>query len=311
MMVRMLVAALVLATVLPATDQYQIVARGLSNVGIFALFFFNGLRLSRSDVVDGLRNTQLIIPIILWCFGAMAMAGYGLYWLGSDLLPPLVAMGLLYLGVMPSTVQSATAYSSMANGNVASSVVIAGVTNVLGIFVCAPIFASMSGGAQVDLGYDGLTKLFLILLLPFTLGQILQSRLRNWMNSRSQLIVWLDRSAIAIAVYVAFSAAVEQDVWGRLDLAAWGILFALLTALLVFAFYGAWSLSGIVGLTHQDRISFTFAGAHKSIAMGAPLALILFPPVEAGLILVPLLIYHLLQLIVSAPVADRFRIMSR
>lgn len=305
-MIRMLVLAILLATFLPVTGQALEIAYGVSNVAVFVLFFLNGIRLSRDDVARGIRNLRLLIPLAFWCFGAMAAAGYGLSLLAAGLVPPLIAMGLLYLGALPSTVQSATAYTSMAGGNVASSVVSAALLNILGVFISAPIFAWLSGGAYVDMGLDGLIKLFLILLLPFGLGQLLQYRFSPWLKSHPALIGWMDRTAISIAVYVAFSGAVEQGIWTRLDVVSWAWLLALLCLLLVIAYGGAWLLSGVLSLKRGDRISFMYSGAHKSIAMGAPLALVMFPPATAGLILVPLLVYHLLQLVVSAPIAARF-----
>ena len=306
-MIAMLIAAIGLASIVPATGPYQGIAQSASNAAIFALFFLNGIRLSRADIAAGMRNLRFLLPLVMWCFGAMSLAGFGLYWVGSGSLPILVALGLLYLGAMPSTVQSATAYTSIARGNIASSVVAVAVINILGVFLAAPIFAWMSGGAFVDLGFTSLTKLFGVLILPFALGQILQARLKDWLAARKTLIGWMDRTAIAIAVYVAFSGAVAQGVWTKLDGRSWLILLALLTAFLLFAFIGAWLLTKMLRLNYGDRIAFTFAGAQKSVAMGAPLALILFPAEEAGLILVPLLIYHLLQLIISAPLANRFR----
>lgn len=306
LMVRLLIAAILLAAILPATGNWRVVAQNVSNVGIFVLFFLNGIRLSRTDVLEGLGNWRLLIPLIIWCFGAMALAGWGLSILSIGMLPPLVAMGFLYLGVLPSTVQSATAYTSMAGGNVASSVVSAALLNILGVFISAPIFAWLSGGAAVQIGPDGLIKIFLILLLPFALGQLLQARLKGVLASHPTLIGWLDKIAIATAVYVAFSGAVEQDLWNTLGVAAWGWLLGLVVLLLIFAFAGSWLMSAMLKLPQSNQISFTFAGAHKSIAMGAPLALVIFSAEDAGLILVPLLIYHLLQLVVSAPLANRF-----
>ncbi len=311
LMVRMLILAIALATILPATGAARDTAQLVSNVGIFVLFFLNGIRLSRGDVATGIGNWRLLLPLILWCFGAMAIAGWGLRALSTAILPPLVALGFLYLGVLPSTVQSATAYTSLAGGNVASSVVSAALLNILGVFISAPIFAWFSGGAIVELGSDGLIKIFAILLLPFALGQFLQSRLKGVLADHPLAIGWMDRIAIAIAVYVAFSGAVEQDLWSRLDIVAWGWLTLLVSLALLFAFFGAWLVSRATALSDGDSISFTFAGAHKSIAMGAPLALVMFSADEAGLILVPLLIYHLLQLVVSAPLANRWAARQR
>lgn len=305
LMVRLLVLAIVLASIFPATGAGRGIAQGVSNGAIFLLFFLNGLRLPRAEVRRGLGHWRLLLPLTLWCFGAMALAGKGLELALDGVLPPLVALGFLYLGVLPSTVQSATAYSSLAGGNVASSVVAAALTNVLGVFVSAPLFAALGGGGAGALGADGLLKVVLILILPFAIGQLLQVRLSRWVGEHRGLVTWLDRLSIAIAVYVAFSGAVEQGLWAVVRPFDWVVLIGAVGAFLVFGFAGSWALGGAVGLGRGDRIAFLFAGAHKSVAMGAPLAAVLFPPQVAGMLLLPLLAYHLLQLVVSAPLASR------
>ena len=105
--------------------------------------------------------------------------------------------------------------------------------------------------------------------------------------------------------YVAFSGAVEQGLWTLVSPLEWLVLLLAVVMLLCAAFAGAWATASAVGLDRPDRIAFLFAGAHKSVAMGAPLAAVLFPPQVAGLALLPLLIYHLLQLVASAPLANR------
>lgn len=305
LMVRLLVLAIVLASVLPATGEGREIAQWVSNGAIFLLFFLNGLRLPRAEVRRGIGHWRLLLPLLAWCFVAMALAGKGLELALAGLLPPLVALGFLYLGVMPSTVQSATAYSSLAGGNVASSVVAAALANVLGVFVCAPLFALFGGGGVAEMGADGLVKVVAILIVPFAIGQALQMRLARWVGGHRELVTWLDRLSIAIAVYAAFSGAVEQGLWTRVGVAEWAMLLAGVLALLAVGFAVPWWLSGVLGLDRPNRIAFLFAGAHKSVAMGAPLAAVLFPPDVAGMVLLPLLAYHLLQLVASAPLANR------
>lgn len=311
LMVRLLVLAIVLAAVLPATGDARAFAQWVSNGAIFVLFFLNGLRLPRGEVLQGMRHWRFLLPLVVWCFGAMALAGKGLELGLTGALPPLVALGFLYLGVLPSTVQSATAYSSLAGGNVASSVVAAALTNILGVFICAPLFAALGGGGAVDMGLGGLAKVFGILILPFALGQMLQDRLSSWVGAHRELVTWMDRLSIAIAVYVAMSGAVEQGLWNTVGPAGWAVLLAGVTAMLFVGFVGAWLAGGWLGLVRGDRIAFLFAGAHKSVAMGAPLAAVLFPPYVAGLVLLPLLVYHLVQLVVSAPLATRLATAAR
>lgn len=304
-MVRLLLLAILLATYLPVTGEARPVAQTISNAAIFLLFLLNGLRLPRDEVLRGIGNWRFLAPLVLWCFGAMALAGWGISFAVDQLLPPTLALGFLYLGTLPSTVQSATAYSSLAGGNVASSVVAAALLNILGVFVTAPLFSAMAGSAGAGLDLSGLAKVGLILLLPFTIGQIAQGRVGGFVREHRRAATWMDRISIAIAVYVAFSAAVEQGIWRMLDPASMLLLVAVVAAFLLVGFGGAWLLGGALSLKRGDRIAMLFAGGQKSIAMGAPLATVLFPPAIAGIVLLPVLTYHLLQLVLSAPLANR------
>jgi sodium/bile acid cotransporter 7 len=304
-LVRLLLLAIVLASLVPVRGAAHDIAQYVSNAAIFVLFLLNGLRLPRAEVLHGMRHWRLLLPLALWCFGGMALAGFGLWKLTEGTLQATVALGFLYLGTLPSTVQSATAYSSIAGGNVAVSVVAAALLNVLGVFVSAPLFALLGGGDAVSLGTDGLVRIATILLLPFALGQLLQNRVGHWVRDHKTLATWMDRTSIAIAVYVAFSAAVEQGIWSLIDAGDWLELLAAIGAFLVIGFGGAWMLANLLRLSRPDAIAMLFSGGQKSIAMGAPLAAILFPPAEAGLVLLPVLLYHLLQLVLSAPIANR------
>lgn len=302
-LVRLLGVAILLASLLPVTGGGRDVAQAVANGAVFLLFLLNGLRLPRADVVQGIGNARFLLPLVVWCFGAMALAGWGLSLLLAGWLPPLVALGFLYLGTLPSTVQSATAYSSLAGGNVAASVVAAAVLNILGVFITAPLFSLMAGGEAAALDLAALEKVALVLLLPFVIGQLAQKRFGHFVREHRVLTVWMDRTAIAVAVYVAFSGAVEQGLWQRVGLSDWSVLFGAVCVLLALAFGGAWLLGGAMRLARGDRIALLFAGAQKSIAMGAPLATVLFGAGTAGLVLLPILVYHLLQLVLSAPLA--------
>lgn len=305
LMVRLLLVAIALAFVVPAAGDARETAQLVSNGAIFVLFLLNGLRIDRREIARGLANLRFLVPLAAWVFGAMALAGWAVAAAAGPWLAPEVALGFLFLGVLPSTVQSATSYTSLAHGNVALAVIAAAVVNILGVVVSAPLFAVMAGGAQASLGWDAIGRIALILVLPFAIGQAVQQHFRGWIAGQKARIVWIDRLVIALAVYVAFSGAVEQGVWQRLDAASWAAIAIGIAALLVFGHLGAWLLGGAVHLPLADRIAFLFSGAQKSAAIGVPLGAILFPVEIAGLVLVPLLLYHLVQLVVAAPLSTR------
>ncbi len=304
-MVRLLLAAIALSLVLPVQGEWRGAAQFISNAAVFLLFFLNGLRLPRHEVSAGIGNHRLLWPLVLWCYGAMALAGWLVWQGGQGWMPPLLALGFLYLGCLPSTVQSATAYSSLAGGNVASSVVAAALLNLLGVFITAPLFSALAGSANAGFNPDGLIKVVGILLVPFILGQIAQGWLGGWVKDNRSLVTGMDRTSIAIAVYVAFSGAVEQRFWTRVDAAGWAWLVFGVAVVLLVGHLGAWLVSGVLRLDRPNRITMLYAGAQKSIAMGAPLAAVLFPPAAAGVILLPILLYHLVQLVLAAPIAAR------
>ncbi len=305
-LVRLLILAIVMATIVPVTDAHRPIAEAASNAAIFLLFLLNGLRLPRTEVLRGMAHMRLLLPLALWSFGGMVLAGWGLAQAGGILsLPATVALGLLFLGALPSTVQSATAYSSLAGGNVAVSVVAAAFLNIVGVFLSAALFSLLAGSEATALDLEALERIALILLLPFVMGQLAQGRAGHLVRDHRRLTTWMDRLAIAVAVYVAFSGAVEQGLWQLVDLMDWAGLLLLVGIFLAVGFGGAWLLGGALRLERGDRIAFLFAGAQKSIALGAPLASVLFPPATAGLLLLPVLIYHLLQLVISAPLAAR------
>ena len=304
-MLRLLVLAVLLAALLPIPETQARTAQQIANVGIFTLFLLNGMRVSRSEIGRGLLNWRFILPLVFWVFGAMALIGLGLSKLVALGAPVLVATGFLYLGALPSTVQSATSYTTLADGNVGLAVISAALLNILGVFVSVPIFLLLGGVGEGVIGLDTIERIALILLLPFVLGQIAQGWTQGWVTRHKARVVWLDRLVIALAVYVAFSGAVEQGIWGALDPAAWTILAMGVALFLTLGTGGAWGACAMLGLPFRDRIAFLFAGSQKSAAVGVPLATILFAPGDAGFVVLPLLLYHFAQLVLAAPLASR------
>ena len=305
-MVVVLLIATTLAFVAPAVGEARGASQAVSNAAIFVLFLVNGMRIARGEIARGLANWRFFLPLFVFVFGVMPLIGMGMATLAGMVLPPLVALGFLYLGTLPSTVQSATSYTALADGNVALSVVGAALLNIAGVFVTAPIFALLAGGEAPQIGTETIVRIGLILILPFLIGQAVQGWTIDWLKERKSKVAWIDRIVIGTAVYVAFSGAVEQGLVQMFSGADWAAVIAVSAAFLIVALAACWGLTAILLLPRADRIAFLFAGVQKSVAIGAPLAAILFPADVAGFVIAPLLLYHLLQLVVAAPMASFF-----
>ena len=306
-MLRLLMAAVALATVMPVAGSAREAVQWIANAGIFVLFLLNGMRISRSEVLGGAVNYKFFGPLILWTFGAMAFLGLVFSAVAPFYVPPAVAIGFLYLGVLPTTVQSSTSYTSLAGGNVALAVIASAILSILGVFISVPLFVALGGTGEGAVGSDAIIKIMMILIVPFAIGQIIQTRTRKFIAHYKPKIIWLDRCVIALAVYVAFSGAVGQGIWTRIDLEGWLWTAGMVLVLILLAHAGAWLTAKTLKLRVEDSIAFLFAGGQKSAAIGAPLATILFKPAAAGFIVLPLLLYHLFQLILAAPLANRLR----
>ena len=297
--VLILLATIAAASLVPVRGDAAPLAQTVATAAVVLLFFLNGARLPRREVFAAMRNLQLIGPALGFCFLFMPAIGWLLYRASEPLLPHLIALGFLYCGILPSTVQSATGATGMAKSEVAASVVLAALLNLVGVLLSPLLFALLDGRAAVN-NRDAELRIVLILVLPFVLGQIAQRWLRPAVSARPGLVRTLDRSAIAIAVYVAFSGAVVGGLWDRLSASDLAIISGGIAVFLALAYGGAWALGGAVKLPLPQRASLMFAGAQKSIAVGAPLASTLFTPSTAGMVLVVILGYHMVQLMVAA-----------
>ncbi len=299
----MLLLALALAWVLPVRGAALDAAQSIIFAFIFLLFFLHGLRLPRAEVAKATRSFRVQGAMLVVCFVLMPFVGWILAKLAATALPGPLAAGIIFLAVLPSTVQSAISYASIGGGNVAASVVGAALSNLAGIILTPLLAALLIGGASgAAMDSNAVIKIATMLLLPFALGQFAQYWLGDWAAGQKALLSLFDRAVILLAVYISFAGAVASGALADLDGMVLTALVLALAMLLAFAFGCAMLLGGILGLKRPDRISLIFAGAHKSIATGAPMAALLFGD-AAGLIILPAIVYHIAQLILSAPLA--------
>ncbi|HTQ35950.1 MAG TPA: bile acid:sodium symporter, partial [Steroidobacteraceae bacterium] len=210
-----------------------------------------------------------------------------------------------FLTALPSTVQMSIAFTSIARGNVAASVTSAAASNLLGI-VLTPVLAGALLHAQGGgVSLSAIWKVVLQLLLPFVVGHALRPWLAHWAERRKLLVSWSDRLTIVLSVYSAFSAAVIDGVWHRIPvhtlLVTALVCATMLATIMLFSFNGA----RLAGFPRGEQRSALYCGTFKSVVSGVPMARILFPSAEIGAMILPLMMYHQLQMMVSATLAPR------
>jgi len=300
----------VLASILPVRGE---AAHGLSiivKLAIALLFFLHGAKLSRESVVAGVTHWRLHLLILAFTFVMFPVLGLAISKLG--VLPTTLAAGILFLCCLPSTVQSSIAFTSIARGNVAAAVVAASASNLFGIFI-TPLLVGLlmhtQGGASG--GWQSVRDIVVQLLLPFIAGQLTRPLVSAWITKHKGLIGYVDRGSILLVVYSAFSEAVVGGIWHKISpvqlvilLAVCGVLLAIVLAATTF---GARAL----GFSPEDERAITFCGSKKSLATGVPMAGILFPGPTAGIIVLPLMIFHQIQLMACSVIAQHYAKQSK
>lgn len=295
----------VLASLLPARDAAAEWAGWITKAAIAVVFFLHGARLSREAVIGGLTHWRLHLVVLVTTFAVFPLLTLGLAALPAWITPPPLAAGLVFLGCLPSTIQSSIAFVGIARGNVAAAVAAASASNLLGVFL-TPLLVGLLLHAQGGISAAQVWSIVLQLLAPFVAGQLLRPRIGAWVAARNPMLSKFDRGTILLVVYTAFSGAVVGGVWtrlGALDL----VRLVLLCLLLLGAILAATALTArALGFDKADQIAIVFCGSKKSLASGAPMAAALFTPAVAGVALIPLMVFHQLQLMACAAIAQRY-----
>ena len=301
----MLLATVVVASVLPARGMWAGVADGAAKVGIVALFFLHGAKLSREAIVAGVRHWRLHLTVLSVTFVLFPLLGLGMRTL--PLLDPMLATGLLFLTLLPSTVQSSIAFTAIAGGNVAAAVCSASFSNLIGI-AATPALVALTIGTMGQGGGSlaAVEGIVVQLLVPFIAGHLLRPVIGGFVARQKRLVTFVDRGSILLVVYTAFGAAVVEGLWHRVSLPDLGIVLGLSIVLLAIVLIATWVIGGLLGFTREDRIVLLFCGSKKSLASGVPMAGVLFPAAQVGVVLLPVMIFHQIQLIACALIARRF-----
>lgn len=296
---------MLVATLAPARGAAAPVFEWTTRIAIGFVFFLHGARLSREAVIGGLVHWRLHLVVLSATYLLFPLVCLGLAALPAWITPPALAGGIVFLGCLPSTIQSSIGFTAIARGNVAAAVAAASASNLLGVAL-TPLLVGLTLHAQGAASPGAIQAIVLQLLVPFVAGQALRRWIGGWVAKQARLLSLVDRGAILLVVYTAFSGAVVEGVWNRigpLDLVRLAILCVVLLAIVLAATWGA---ARALRFSREDEIAIVFCGSKKSLASGAPMAGLLFPAATAGIAILPLMLFHQIQLMACAVIAQRY-----
>ena len=302
----LIILAVIIAIIAPARGNFADIFGQLTNVAIALLFFLYGARLSTQEALNGLKHWRLHLTILAFTFVVYPLIGIALRPLTAVISHDMY-LGILFLTLVPSTVQSSVAFTSIAKGNVAGAIVSASASNLVGVIV-TPLLVMLlmgtGGGVHIDTSVFG--EIALLLLAPFVLGQLTRRWVGKTAQSKATKVV--DRGSIAMVVYSAFSKGVVDGIWSSISL--WDLAFLVVFAAIFVAFM-LWltrRASQKMGFNRADTIAIEFCGSKKSLATGLPMASVIFASGGAslGLLILPLMIYHQVQLMMCSWLAARY-----
>lgn len=301
-----IVASAVIASVLPVQGGAVRVLEWLTTFAVAVLFFLYGVRLKPEQALAGLRHWRLHLTILSLTFVAFPLLGWGLQVLSPWLLSPSLYAGVLYLTLVPSTVQSSINFTSLAKGNVAGAIVSASASNMLGV-VLTPLLCwalmTTSGGLTID--PSSILDIVGQLLVPFVLGQLSRRWTADWVASHPRLKL-VDNGVIVLVVYAAFSAGMREHMWQQVAPTDLLVLLGVCLAILALMLSGSYWLARRLGFNREDAIAIQFCGTKKSLATGLPMASVLFAGSPVGLLVLPLMIFHQAQLMACGSLAGRY-----
>ncbi|VWX57788.1 putative sodium/bile acid symporter family (mazG-like) [Burkholderiales bacterium 8X] len=303
----MLLCTVALASLFPAQGRATDMLKVATTVAISLLFFLHGAKLSRSAILAGLGHWRAHLMVFSATFLLFPLIGWGLQPVLSPFVTPELYVGFLFLCVLPSTVQSSIALTALARGNMPAAICAASASTLLGI-VITPFLVGLllaKGAAMAD-PLATMGRIAMQLLLPFVAGHLLQPVVGEFVKRRASVLKFVDQGSILLVVYAAFSHAVIDGLWSALPLPALAGLAVLCAVLLGLVLSLLTWACRMLGFSKEDEVSIVFCGSQKSLISGVPMANVLFSASAAGAIVLPLMVYHQMQLMVCAVLARRY-----
>lgn len=304
-----LIAVVITATLAPAHGQGAVFFKWATTLAIGLLFFLHGAKLSRSAIIAGATHWRLHLLVFAFTFLMFPLIG----WMLKPVLVPLLGVplfiGMLYLCALPGTVQSAIAFTAIARGNVPAAICSASASSLIGI-VLTPLLLKLLLDAEGASGtmsmLDAIISISAQLLLPFLTGHFMRPWIGAWIDHNRSWLKNVDQSSILLVVYTAFSASVVGGLWDTVPPATLVTLGLVCCALLAIVLLTTTWLSRTLGFNKEDEITIVFCGSKKSMATGVPMAQVLFTATAIGPALLPLIIFHQIQLMVCAVMAQQY-----
>lgn len=301
----LIVGMVALASILPARGGYADGLGWATKIAIGIVFFLHGARLSRQAVVGGLLHWRLHLLVLGATFVLFPLLCVGMTLVPGWVAPPELATGLIFLGCLPSTIQSSIGFTAIGRGNVPAAIASASASNLIGIFL-TPAMVAVLLHAQGRVSLDSAVGIGLQLLLPFVAGQLLRPWIGETVRRHGKALSYVDRGSILLIVYTAFSGAVVAGAWSLLDAGDIARLILLCSLLLAVVLGATVAAARLCGMSKDDEVAIVFCGSKKSLATGAPMAGALFPAATAGIVLLPVMIFHQIQLMACAAIAQRY-----
>jgi sodium/bile acid cotransporter 7 len=301
-----LLAVVLMASVAPARGAVVHPLSVLTNVAIALLFFLHGAKLSRRAVLDGIGAWRIHLAVLTATFVMFPIFGLAAQGLADVWLPTTIGAGVLLLCLMPSTVQSSIAFTAMAKGNVPAAVCSAALSNVLGVVLTPLLVGLFLGGHGSGFSGGGVLKIVAQLLLPFLAGHLVRPLILTVLDRDKALLARFDRGVILLVVYTAFSAAVVEGLWRRYSVGDLAWTAAIDASILALALLGTTVAARLLRFSTADEVTIVFCGSKKSLASGVPIAGALFAPAMVGPMILPLMLFHQMQLMACAVLAERY-----
>jgi sodium/bile acid cotransporter 7 len=301
-----LLGTVALATLLPAHDAGAWIMDGVVYGAVALLFFLYGARLSPQTVLAGLAHWRLQSLVFASTFILFPAIGLALTMLLHAYLPNELSLGLMFVCVLPSTVQSSIAFTSIARGNVAAALCSASVSNLFGMVMTPALVALLLNAHGGGFSTKALADIGLQLLLPFLAGQLARRWIGDFLLRHKTVTSIVDRGSILLVVYSAFSAGMVAHIWSQISPSSLGLVLVLDTIMLGLVLFATMLASRWLGFSTEDEIVIVFCGSKKSLAAGVPMANILFPGHAIGLLVLPLMLFHQVQLFACATLAQRY-----